>query len=160
MSDSSLVSRLTSASFRHRGKFLLGALALAAARAWFASGLEIRSSFEELVPPDLASVRHAKELARRVGGDGTVLVNVEAVEGPQDLPRAEAMARRLADDYRALGPGVIRSVESNLGPVERWYEDHWPLFLDLGDIERARDKLVSALGKAKARANPMLNLLG
>ena len=159
MPDTSLVSRLTAASFRHRGKFLLVALALAVAGAWFASGLEIRSSFEELLPPDLPSVRQAKELARRVGGDGTVLVNVEALDGPQGLPRAEAMARRLADDYRALGPGVVRSVESNLRPVERWYEDHWPLFLDLGEIEKARDKLVSALGQAKARANPLLNLL-
>jgi hypothetical protein len=138
---------------------LLGALLLSAAGAWLAAHLEVRSSFEELLPPDLPSVRHAKELARRVGGDGNVLVNVEALDGPEGLPRAEAMAGKLADAYRALGPQVIRSVESNLRPVERWYEDHWPLFADLKDLEAARDKLVEAVGEAKKRANPMMNLL-
>ena len=160
MSARSPVSRLTAASLKHRGPFIIAAVALAAAGAWLASGLQIRSSFEELLPPDLPSVRHVKELARRVGGDGTVLVNVEALDGDQGLSRAEAMAERLAGEYRALGPGVIRSVESNLRPVERWYADHWPMFLSIADLQKARDELVKAIGKAKARANPMMNLLG
>jgi len=155
----SLISRLTGASLRRPWLFLGSALTIATAGAWLAAHLEIRSSFEELLPSDVPSVRHAKELARRVGGDGTVFVVVEALEGPQGLQGAEVLATRLADEYRALGPGAIRSVEDNVQPFERWYEDHWPLFVDLSDLERARDQLVSALGKAKARVNPLLNLV-
>jgi predicted RND superfamily exporter protein len=160
MTFSSLIARLTRASLRHPWRFLAAALALSAASAWLASGLEIRSSFEELLPEDVPSVVHAKELVRRVGGDGTVLVNVEALDGPEGLPRAEALALRLADEYRALGPDVIRSVESNLRPVERWYADHWPLFLDLAELRKAHDRLVAEIGKAKARVNPLLDILG
>jgi uncharacterized protein len=160
MSSPSLLHRLTAASLHHPARFLAAALVLAAAGAWLASGLEIRSSFEELLPPDVPSVRHAKELARRVGGDGTVLVNVESLDGPPGLARAQALATRLAEEYRALGPTVVRSVESNLGPVERWYAEHWPLFLDLAELEKSRNELVAAIGKAKARANPMMNLVG
>ncbi len=155
----SLMTRLTTASFRHPGAFLGVALALALLGAWLASRLEIRSSFEELLPPDLPSVREAKELARRVGGDGTVFVVVESLDGPQGLPRAEALAARLAEEYRALGPGVVRAVDSNMRPIERWYADHWPMFASVADLEKARDALVAALGKAKARANPLLHLL-
>jgi len=156
---SSLIARLTAASLRRPWSFLAGALILAAAGAWLASHLEIRSSFQELLPSDVPSVQHAKELARRVGGDGTVFVVVEALEGPEGLQGAEVLATRLADEYRALGMGAIRSVEDNVHLIARWYEDHWPLFVDLADLERARDQLVSALGKAKARVNPLLNLV-
>ncbi len=159
MNDPTLVSRLTAASLRRPGRFLLGAAAVAAAGAWIASGLEIRSSFEELLPPDAPSVREAKDLARRVGGDGTVYVNVESLDGPGGLGRAEALATRLGEAFRAMGPEVVRSVEVNLAPVERWYADHWPMFVDVATLRKARDELVSAIGKATARVNPMLNIL-
>jgi predicted RND superfamily exporter protein len=160
MSFSALLARLTAASYRHPARFLGVALAITVVGAFLASGLEIRSSFEDLLPTNVPSVRHAKELAKRVGGDGTVLVSVEALEGPQDLEKAEALASKLADEYRALGPDVIRSVETNVRSVQRWYEDHWPLFLPLADIEKAHDTLVRELGKAKAKVNPLLDLTG
>jgi predicted RND superfamily exporter protein len=159
MASLSFVPRLTAASFRHPRRFLLGALVVLIAGAALASRLEIRSSFEDLLPPDLPSVRHAKDLARRVGGDGTVLVVVESLPGPANLEQAKGMASRLAEDYRALGPSVIRSVEVNLGEVERWFADHWPLFLDLAELEESRGRMVQAIGRAKARANPVMNFL-
>jgi predicted RND superfamily exporter protein len=146
------LASLTAASLRHPWRFLLGALAVACASAYLASGLEIRSSFEELLPSDVPSVREIKTLVRRVGGDGTVFVLVEALDGPAGLPGAERLARELADDYRGLGPTVIRSVETDVTPVARWYEDHWPLFLGLDELTRARDELVRAIGEAKSKA--------
>ena len=43
---------------------ILGAALVAAAAIYLASGLEIRSSFEELLPSDLPSVALVKQLAR------------------------------------------------------------------------------------------------
>ncbi|HTP28523.1 MAG TPA: MMPL family transporter, partial [Anaeromyxobacteraceae bacterium] len=119
---------------------------------YFASGLEVRSSVDELLPSDLPSVRETKALIKRVGGDGTVFVIVEALDGPSSLPAAEQLARHLAADYRALGPGVIRSVEANMTPVAHFYEDHWPLFFDLEDLKKAHADLVKAIGNAKSEA--------
>jgi predicted RND superfamily exporter protein len=153
------VSWLTARSLRRWRTFLAVATLLALGGAWLASRLTLRTSFEELLPEDVPSVRNAKELARRVGGDGTVLLMVEAERGPQDLPAAERLASKLAEGLRALGPELVRSVESELGPVKRWYADHWPLFLPLADLREARDELVEVLGKEKARLNPTLQLL-
>ncbi|GEJ58441.1 efflux RND transporter permease subunit [Anaeromyxobacter diazotrophicus] len=155
-----LVSRLTAASLRRWRVFLAGAVLASVASFWLASHLEIRSSFEELLPEDVPSVRHAKELARRVGGDGTILVEVESLDGPGGLARAEAMAVKLTEDFRALRPDVIRAVESDVRPVERWYTDHWPMFLPLDTLRQAQRDLVGALGSAKAKLNPAMNLLG
>ena len=148
---SSLIDRITSASLRHPWKFLATALALALAGGGLASRLEVRSSFAELLPSDMPSVRLLHELIRRVGGDGTVLVMVEAEDGPEGLPRAEAMAQVLARDYLALGGDLIRSVEWTMKPIEAWYADHWPMFIPLRDLEQARDAVKTAKARGKQR---------
>ncbi len=152
------IDRLTAASLAHPWKFLGVALALSIVGGALAAHLEIRSSFEELLPSDVASVREIKQLVKRVGGDGTVFVNVQWDGSKEGQAAAEALAPKLAQDYLALGPREIRSVEWNVRPVERWYADHWPLFLDLADIREAHDRLVKELGKAKAEVNPLLDL--
>lgn len=152
------IDRLTAASLAHPWKFLGVALALSLVGGALAAHLEIRSSFEELLPSDVASVREIKQLVKRVGGDGTVFVNIQWDGSKEGLAAAEALAPELARDYLALGPREIRAVEWNVRPVERWYADHWPLFLDLDDIRQAHDRLVKELGKAKAEVNPLLDL--
>ena len=153
------VSWLTDLSLRRWRTFLVIGAVLGVGSAWLGSRLDIRTSFEELLPEDVASVKNARELARRVGGDGTVLLMVEAERGPQDLPRAEQLASHLAEALRAMGPDVVRAVESDVGPVKRWYSDQWPLFLPVEDLRKARDALVKVIGEEKARLDPMLKLL-
>ena len=135
--------------------FLGVSLLLAGASVWAASHLEIRSDLRELLPDDFPSVREVKDLIQRVGGDGTVLVVVESSDGPSGLKSAEVAASQLASDFLALGPSEIRSVESNVRQVEAWYEDHWPLFVGVPELEKARDTLREEIKKRKAEANPL-----
>src|SRR5215813_1500797 len=151
-----LVSRITELALRRPWRFVLGAAALTGVSVWLTLGLEIRSSFEELLPPNLPSVIHIKELLRRVGGDGTVLVTVETDDPAGGLTQAKAFAEKLADEYLRLGPSVIRSVEWNLAPVEKWYTEHWPMFASLEELQKADDALKKSISEAKARANPLL----
>ncbi|HEY2031417.1 MAG TPA: MMPL family transporter [Myxococcales bacterium] len=150
-----LISRVTSAAVERPWRFLLGALVLTAIAVKLASGLEIRSSFAELLPEDVPSVREIKELIKRVGGDGTILVVVQSLDGPQGLKQCEALGDELAKEILALGPQQIRSVQSSMGKVRAWYENHWPLFLPLGELEKARDAVKAEIQKQKAKANPL-----
>jgi predicted RND superfamily exporter protein len=136
-----LLVRTTRASLRYPALFVLTALALTAVSVWLASGLEVRSSFEELLPSDVPSAANVKELVRRVGGDGTVLVTVEAVDGPAGLPAAEALAVKLTADFLAMGPDAIRSVESTVQPTENYFADHWPLFADTADLQKGLEAI-------------------
>ena len=72
-----MVAQVTEVALRRPWRFFFAAAVLTAVSVWLALGLEISSSFEELLPPNLPSVVHIKELLRRVGGEGTVLVTVE-----------------------------------------------------------------------------------
>ena len=151
-----MITWVTELGLRHPWRVLGAASVVTALSVWLASGLEIRSSFEELLPSDVPSVVHVKELVRRVGGDGTVLVSIEALQGDEGLAHAEALAKELAHDFLAMGPLTIRSVEWNMGSVQHWYSDHWPMFLSLDELEKARDALRTYVAKAKAKANPLL----
>jgi len=52
-----IIARVTEAAVAHPGLFLAVSLLVAAVSVWAASHLEIRSSFQELLPEDLPSVR-------------------------------------------------------------------------------------------------------
>src|SRR5438093_13773003 len=114
-----LIARVTEAAVARPGLFLGISLLLAAVSVWAASHLEIRSSFQELLPEDLPSVAQVKEMIRRVGGDGTVYVVVETLDG--NLKNAEELAPKLVTDFLAMGPSQIRSVDWNMKPVQQWY---------------------------------------
>src|SRR5262249_10882911 len=128
---------------------------IAAVAVKLASGLEIRSSFEELLPADVPSVHEIFELKKLVGGDGTILVVVQSKEGPQGLKRAEQLGDTLAKEILALGPAKIRSVQSSMAPIRDWFENHWPLFLSVQDLEKARDTIQHEIRTAKQKANPL-----
>jgi uncharacterized protein len=157
VSGQSPIARLTLASLRHPALFLAAATLVFAGSSVLTVRLfgDIRSSFQELLPADMPSVRQIDELSRRVGGDGSVLVMVHSLDGESGLPRAQALARRLVDDYLALGPDVVRSIEWNVRDTEGWYADHWPMFLSLEKLTEARDALAKAVAEQKQRANPL-----
>src|SRR6266849_6430995 len=113
------VKHITKLALAYPWLFLGIAGILTAVSVWLASGLQIRSSFEELLPPNMSSVVRIKELVRRVGGDVTVLVTIESLEPRHDLSHAKALARELADEYLGPARASIRSVEYNVEPVER-----------------------------------------
>ena len=150
-----LIARLTSFSIA-RPYFTLGSAALVAAiSVWLASGLEIRSSFEELLPPDLPSVRLIQQMVKRVGGDGTVFVNIESLDGPQGLPACEALAPKLAQEFLAMGPDLIRAVDWSVRGAQEWYLQHWPLLVPLEDLRRARDAIREEIRRRIIEANPL-----
>ena len=150
-----VVAALTRAGLDRPIPVLLVSALVVAVCVKLASGLEIRSSFQELLPEDVPSVQEIKQLIQRVGGDGTVLVVVESLDGPSGLPRAEALAPALAREFNGMGPDQIRSVQWNMAPIRAWYETHWPLFVPLDDLRQARDAVRDEIRRRTLASNPL-----
>src|SRR5260370_18696131 len=112
-----MVAQVTEVALRRPWRFFFAAAVLTAVSVWLALGLEISSSFEELLPPNLPSVVHIKELLRRVGGGGTVLLTVEKLNSPAALSGGEAFATRLAEEEWGVGASVFRSRGWKVVPV-------------------------------------------
>ena len=160
------IAGVTEAAVAHPWRVLAVAALLTAASIRLASGLEIRSNFDELLPSDIPSVAHIKEMVRRVGGDGSVLLvlassdSVKGAQGkfddkPIDLAAAKKLAPVLVQELLALGPDKIRAAQWNMRDVQGWFEDHWPLFASTDELTRARDGLRAEIKKRKLEANPL-----
>jgi uncharacterized protein len=146
----------TRAAIRRPWRVLAAAAFVCAVCVALAIRLEIRSSFEELLPADLPSVAQIKELSRRLGGDGNVLVNVESLDGPAELGRARALVPVLAQELLALGPDQVRSVEYETTAIQAWYQEHWPLFATVEELTAARDAVHEEVRRRTAEANPLV----
>jgi predicted RND superfamily exporter protein len=103
----------------------------------------------------MPSVQLVKELVKRVGGDGTVMVNIETLDGPEGLAQAKEMAPVLAREFLALGSDQIRTVDWNVAPIRDWYAAHWPLFGSMEELTKARDSLREEIRRRKIEANPL-----
>ena len=148
------IERVTAAAIDHPWLFLAVAALLTAGSVRLASGLEIRSSFEELLPSDVPSVAHIKEMIRRVGGDGSVLVVLEN-HSPEGLAASKKLAPKLVEEFTAMGDKDVRSVQWNVLAIEHWFQDHWPLFVPLEDLTKARDAVRAEVKKRVTDANPL-----
>src|SRR6267143_2411425 len=55
-----------------------------------------------------------------------------------------------------MGSDRVRSVEFDVGAIQRWYTEHWPLFATVEELEAARDGLRAEIRKRTAAANPLM----
>ena len=135
--------------------FVGTAAVLAGVSLVLASGLTIRSSLQELLPADMPSVMRIEELQQRVGGDGNVLVNIESLDGPSGLGKAEALAPMLAKDFLAMGPADVRAVEWEMASAKEWFAAHWPLFASVEELTEAHDAVKAEVRRRTAQQNPL-----
>ena len=61
----------------------------------------------------------------------------------------------LARELLALGPDQVRSVEYDVGAIQRWYTNHWPLFASVEELTAARDALREEVRRRTVEANPL-----
>ena len=116
-----------------------------------AAGLPLKADFSALLPPSTESVRHLEEIQQRVRAFGTAFVLVEA-----DDP---AVRQRAADELRKGFEGLDRSLVTRVtgddGPLRRFVWAHRYLFVDLDDLQEARDALEDRIKRGKLDANPL-----
>lgn len=105
--------------------------------AFFASRLDLRSDFIELLPTDSPSVVHLEHLKGRVASYATLTV---AIESP-DLKSSQRFADDLVARLRLFPYDRIRFVDYNLNELTEFYKRNKWLYADLADLVDFRDRL-------------------
>ena len=147
-----LLNRYIAFICRHPAKILLGALLTALLSAHFASRLQLKTDFVELLPEGYRSVDDIHRITERVGGIGNLTIVIET----EDL----ASAQRFADDlagriHSDLPEGYVRYIEYRVDEEKRFYEDHKYLYADLEDLEEIQSRLSRQILKTKLEQNPL-----
>ena len=113
---------------RRRAVILLGALAVAAASAWCASRLDLRTDFAELLPRKANAVQELERLQKRLGGVSTLVVAIEGGDWKARETFAEEAVRALK---QKLPPGHVTFIDYEIGKARAFYEKNQFLYADL-----------------------------
>lgn len=131
--------------------FLL-ACALSTGTAFYASRLELRSNFEELLPESFRSVQDLHRLVGRVGGLGNLVVAVEC----DDLKASERFAEDLVPRLKQnLPPNYVRYVEYKVDEQKDFYEKNKYLYVDLSDLQEIRNRVKERIKDEKWKRSPL-----
>lgn len=116
-----------------------------------ASRLQVFADFSYLLPQDSRSVQDLRAIGARARVIGTAMVVVESAD-PVARRRAAALVR---DEVTALPKDLVSSVTFDRR-TERAYgwSNRW-LFVDLVDLQHARQALADEIAAKKLAANPM-----
>jgi len=144
--DSSSVPGLVRAfvSFAlRRGRMLwLAALLLAIPATWRTAQLylHLRSELEELLPSSSPSVLAIDELRSRMAGLQHLGVVVDTGTA-ENLPAGERFLDDLAARLRSRPNHLIRAVRVGNDQERRYLEGHAPLYVDLSDLVKIRQRI-------------------
>src|SRR5215475_13611206 len=136
---------------RHRWPILVAALVLTGVSGFLASKLPLHGDFAYLLPQDAPSVVSLHELEKRVKNLGTVMVAVLT----EDPKLRAAAAQDLRDRLEQIQDGLVAEVSFDDSAARQFIWQHRWLYVDLKDLQAARDALADEIRDAKLKANPL-----
>src|SRR5262245_20518512 len=97
--------------------------------------LKLKSDFKELLPDNFQSVRDLDRIVARVGGTGSLIIAIEAIEGDDQPAQAtQATMIRFANDLvarlKAYPPEFINRVEYNVSDTKNFFEKNKYMYMD------------------------------
>ncbi len=118
------------------------AIGLAVPATWRTVELyaHLRSELEQLLPTTAPSVLAIDELRARVPGLQHLGVLVDAGD-ERNLPAAERLIDDLAARVRAYPPELVSAVRTGQSEERKFLEAHAPLYLDLADLLKIRERV-------------------
>jgi len=111
----------------------------------------LKSDIEELLPRKAPSVAAIDELRSRMPGLRYLGVIVDT-RTAENVPAAERFLDDLAARIATYPPTLVKQVKTGVAEERRFFERHAPLYGDLEDLEKIRDRIEQQRDTTVARA--------
>jgi hypothetical protein len=125
-------------------------LGLAAAGGVLASNIQIKSSFSDLLPDQSQAVKDLEAISKRVGGRGTVSIQVEG----KNLQAMERFADALVARLKTYPPSEIMFIDYKVDSQKAFFERNKYLYPSLDELTKLRDEIQRRVDEETAKANP------
>jgi predicted RND superfamily exporter protein len=143
--------RYSESVYRQPWLIVIVGLVLAIAGGMLATKIELRSDFAELLPETAQSVIDLKEISSRMGGMGTLIIQVEG----DNLKAMQRFADDLSAKLRTYPKESIRFVDHKIDERRDFLEAHKWLYLKVDELSELRDGLNDRISKEKLKATGM-----
>lgn len=141
---------LASLVCRHPWLVLAATLALSAAGGALTTQIKVRSSFSDLLPDQSQAVRDLESISARIGGRGTLMVQVEGPDVKAMQRFADALVGRLAKYPK----DEILYVDYKVDAQKAFFERNKLLYLGVDELTKLRDDVQARVDEETAKANP------
>lgn len=128
-------------------------LTVAIAGGYFAAQIKIKSSFTYLLPDNSSSVKDLNEISKRMGGMGTLIIQVEG-SSRKDLDAMKRFADDMVKKLSTYPKDEVLFVDYKVDALKTFFEKNKYLYADKNELEDIYQKLESHISEKKAKANP------
>ncbi len=135
--------------FRHASGIVIASLVLGLVASAFASRLELKTDFAELLPSNDPGVIALEKTQRRMGDIALLFIGVHSQDAKANL----RYARMLTDALRRLPADLVSLATDNVRDIEGFFSKHKWLYAGMGDLETLRDRLRKEVARHE---NPFL----
>ncbi len=140
------------ASYVHKSPWVIVfiSLAISIAGGYLATGISIKSDFASLLPDTAQSVIDLREISDRMGGMGTLMVQVQG----EDLKSMERFADDLVKRIRAYPEDEVRFVDYKIDTQKDFFDRYMFLYLSQQELTDLEEGLDDRIQEEKLKANP------
>jgi uncharacterized protein len=146
-----IASRFSAFVERRAGTILILFLLITAGLGLTLRKLELRTSFEDLLPKGQPSVVALHQIMNRMGSMGSLNVVIQSSH-PEASKR---FAKDLVAALQTKMAGDLQSVDYTVAPIRRFYEKNGVLYLSKSELKELDRVLADAIRQAKLKANPL-----
>ena len=125
-------------------------LGLSAAGGFFTSKIGIHSSFSDLLPDQSPAVRDLKSISKRIGGRGTLMVQVEG----KNVKAMERFTDALVEKIKAYPKDEVLFVEYKVDAQKTFFDRNKFLYVSTDELTKLRDEVQARVDDEIAKANP------
>ncbi len=136
---------------RHPWLIIVVSVAIALTGGYLASHIGIRSDFKELLPEHEQSVIDAEAISKRMGGMGTLIIELTGGE----IKNMQRFADDLAAKLKTYPEKEVRFVDYKVDTQREFFEKHKWLYLSLDELSELNDGITDRLSKEKLKATGM-----
>ncbi|MEK6706696.1 MAG: MMPL family transporter, partial [Bdellovibrionota bacterium] len=138
---------------RRAGLVAIIGTTLAIAGAYFSVELykNLRTDLAELLPTSARSVQDLDDVTRRLESIDSLAVLVFS----KNTEASKRFVHDLVGKLESVPKNIIASVEYRIEKELKFFREHSPLYMDLGDLSRVRNYIIDRIEYEKSLYNPL-----
>ena len=136
---------------RHPWSIVIVAFAIAATGGTLASHIAIKSDFASLLPDSAQSVKDLRAISDRMGGMGTLILEIDG----QDLGAMERFAEALVAKLKTYPKDEIKFIDYRIDRQKAFFDKNKFLYVSEEELTDMRDQLKERVRREKLKANPL-----
>ena len=135
----------------HPWMIIIVAFTIAGTGGYLASNIAIKSDFASLLPDNAQSVKDLRAISDRMGGMGTLILEVDG----EDLKAMQRFADVVVGKLKTYPKEEIRFIDYKIDRQKAFFEKNKFLYVKQEELEDMRDKLKERIRREKLKANPL-----